>query len=175
MMRQTLRTAQQMREMQSALLDVFLVPEDAQIVLAMQEQTSMYSDAVKNQKNHTLGPPHIWAMGGMLKTFKNVNPNGTDQPITMTRELHAEIVKAHDEYAEYPVEKKCDLVLICKVEKVFQRGKKQITLCLRNPQFREMILSACKGIDQMELKQGRAPSSHLERELQTLLETMEGQ
>ena len=175
MMRQTLRSAQQMRELQSTLFDVFLVPEDTPVVLAMQEQTSMYSEAVKNQKNHNLGPPHVWAMGGMLRSFKDVAPNSMDQPINLTQGLHQEIVKAHDEYAEYTLEKKCDLVLVCKVEKVFQKGKKKITLCLRNQAFREMIMQACKGIDQMELKQGRAPSTFLEREIQTVLEAMEGQ
>ncbi|CAK0822746.1 unnamed protein product, partial [Prorocentrum cordatum] len=154
MLRQTMRSAQQIRELQSTLFDVFLAPEGSPIVWAMQEQTSMYSETVKNNKNHELGH----------------RPDQQDQPIKISDARHQTIVKAHDEYAEYTLEKKCELARVCKLEKVSQKGKKKLTMCFRNQTFRATIMQACQGIGQMDLKQCRARTSFPERELQAVLE-----
>ena len=102
-----------------------------------------------------------------------MNPDNLGQGITMSKELHAKITRAYEEYNQWSVTQKCELVLCCKVEKVFQKGQKKVTFAFRDPAFRQMMLEAFEGLQGLTLKQGRAPPTFMERELQTMLEQME--
>ncbi|CAK0847697.1 unnamed protein product, partial [Prorocentrum cordatum] len=171
MSRQTLRSAQQLRELQAVIYDVRLLAETCSIVLATQEQTSNYADHVKGKKDHDLGPPHIYSLGGALKTYADVKP-GTPG-FSMPEPLHKELNTAFAEYDKWPMEQKCDLVLHCRVEKVFQRGMRKVTVAFRDPQFRIMMNKAFECAEGAEKKVGKAPPTFLERDLQEWLEGME--
>eukprot|EP00959_Pyramimonas_sp_CCMP1952_P369683 7743093-Pyramimonas_sp.AAC.1 len=102
--------------------------ETCSVVLATQEQTSNYSDHVKGKKDHDIGPPHIYAMGGALKTYAEVKIGQGGTPVfTLKEALQAELWKACAECDQWSVEGKCNLILHCRVEKIYQRGMQHIT------------------------------------------------
>ena len=64
---------------------------------------------------------------------------------------------------------------IFKVSKVYDRDKRRITIALA-PQLLEEKTLLCGCLDQMgwQKKVGKAPPSHMERELQAFLEELMG-
>eukprot|EP00959_Pyramimonas_sp_CCMP1952_P417574 8748627-Pyramimonas_sp.AAC.1 len=146
-----------MREVLAALFDVFLGPENHPIILHMGEQTSAHGEAVKGKKDHEYGPPHVRAFGGALKRLKGQSHEAPAQGGSISKELHGKLQRAYEEYNQWSVTKKCELVLCCKVEKVFQKGSKKMTFAFRDPAFRQVILDAFEVIQGLTMKQGRAP------------------
>ncbi|CAK0900450.1 unnamed protein product, partial [Prorocentrum cordatum] len=96
--------------LKAAIYDVWLMLETCSVALPMQEHTSNYPDHVKGKKEHDLGPPCVYAMGGALKAHAEEN-------CTQPR-------KACTEHDQWSVKRKCGLILHCRVEKVYQRGTK---------------------------------------------------
>eukprot|EP00959_Pyramimonas_sp_CCMP1952_P110446 2310517-Pyramimonas_sp.AAC.1 len=88
-----------MRDMHAAIYDVWLMLETCSAALAMHEQTSNYPDHVKGKKDHDLGPPYIYAVGGALNTYAEVKIGQGGTPgFTLTEELHTELRKTFMEY-----------------------------------------------------------------------------
>ncbi|CAK0816379.1 unnamed protein product [Prorocentrum cordatum] len=119
-----------------------------------QEQTANYADHVKTQKDRELGPPHIWAFGGALKTYAEAKPDGG------TPVLHEELFQANSEYDNCLIPKNFDFVLNCRVEQVFRKGMTKITVALGDPTFWIMLNAAIgntpRGIMAGKESQGKA-------------------
>ncbi|CAK0886383.1 unnamed protein product, partial [Prorocentrum cordatum] len=60
-----------------------------------------------------------------------------------------------------------DIIRFTKVDKCYDQGKRRITLCIG--EYRKEVIGALQQLG-AELKSGRAPASHMERELQECLE-----
>ncbi|CAK0860972.1 unnamed protein product [Prorocentrum cordatum] len=149
--------------------------ETCSAVLAMQEEAANYPDHAKGKKDHDLGPPYIDAKGGALKTSSGVKIGQGGAPgFTLAEALQVEFRKTYMACDQWSVERKCDLILHCRVEKVYQRGMKKITVATRDPQFRILMNKAFASTEGAVKLAGRAPATSLELELQEWLECMEG-
>eukprot|EP00959_Pyramimonas_sp_CCMP1952_P170808 3569256-Pyramimonas_sp.AAC.1 len=60
-----------------------------------------------------------------------------------------------------------NIIRLTKVDRCFDQDKRRITLCLQ--EYRKEVIGALQQLG-AELKSGRAPASHMERELQEWLE-----
>ena len=60
---------------------------------------------------------------------------------------------------------------MCRVDKMYDVKKVRITVVVRKEAMRQVLIQACVQVG-MERKQGRAPASFMERELQAFLEGM---
>ncbi|CAK0794058.1 unnamed protein product, partial [Prorocentrum cordatum] len=114
-------------------------------------------------KEHTLGPPHIYAMGGLIKGLLTYGDS-------LGAQNHTDLATAWKEYDGYSVEQKCELILFCRQDKVFQKERRRITFATRDAKFRSILLACLSQVPQTTRKYGRAPASFMEREIQTFLE-----
>ncbi|CAK0858501.1 unnamed protein product [Prorocentrum cordatum] len=155
--KQLLRCAQQNRDMSSAIFDTWVFKSESPLILRIQEQTAARGKVTKEKgKDHDLGPPQIYAMGGLLAAVKELQLE--DPPKTQVTKMFAD-------YDNYDNEQKSELVLFCDVDRMYEKEKKRLTLAVREPQFRGHLMQASKTTS-AKRKYGRAPAKHMERELQ---------
>ena len=65
--KQCLGTEQDTRSLCGAVFDTVIMPTQHNVVKSMREQTRLYNEGVQAAgKGHTLGPPQIWAWGGLI-------------------------------------------------------------------------------------------------------------
>ncbi|CAK0905958.1 unnamed protein product, partial [Prorocentrum cordatum] len=145
------------RDMSSVIFDTWVFKNDSPLILRIQEQTAAYGKATKEKgKNHDLGPPQIYAMGGLRTAVKELQ---LEDP------LKTQVTKMFTDYDNYDNEQKSELVLFCKVDRMYEKEKKRLTLAVREPLFRGYLMQALKTTS-AKRKYGRAPATHMERELQ---------
>ncbi len=63
------------------------------------------------------------------------------------------------------VEDKMEMIRMCRLDKTYDKDKKRITFVLRDERWRQTAIACCVQAG-MERKQGKAPASFMERELQ---------
>eukprot|EP00959_Pyramimonas_sp_CCMP1952_P344668 7218549-Pyramimonas_sp.AAC.1 len=102
------------------------MPESSPVVLATQGQTANYAEHVEG--GHEYGRPHIWALGGALKNYAGGNPGGQIPGFNLPASLLKELCAAYEQYSEWSIEQKCDLVLHCRLEMVFRKSMKKVAL-----------------------------------------------
>eukprot|EP00959_Pyramimonas_sp_CCMP1952_P337398 7065430-Pyramimonas_sp.AAC.2 len=164
MTKQLLRLSQQNREIMGCVFDTFLIPANSNIILRAQEQTSRYAEAVKVKgQADKLGPPHIWAMAGVLAALK-------EKGDTVGVKTAQDLMNSMNEMEAWTVDQKCELIMFCKIDKTYQKDTKRLTVCFRNIQFRQIILSALSQVPDTRRKHGKAPPTFMERELQAWVE-----
>ena len=163
-----LQCRQKIAAIEGALFDTLLGEEVAgdPLVLGMSEQTSLYSREVKEKgRGHGLGPPHIWAFGGLGTSL--VKLGGRVGAST------AEKIKGFmEEYDQMSVADKCEAVRYCRLSTTYKSTDRRITLCLApcHP-VRHSLLKAMEEL-KWERKFGKAPKNFMERELQEWLEVL---
>eukprot|EP00959_Pyramimonas_sp_CCMP1952_P158929 3323843-Pyramimonas_sp.AAC.1 len=107
--KQLLRCAQQNRDMSSAIFDTWVFKSESPLILRIQEQTAARGKVTKEKgKDHDLGPPQIYAMGGLLAAVKELQLE--DPPKTQVTKMFAD-------YDNYDNEQKSELVLFCDVDR----------------------------------------------------------
>ena len=132
-------------------------------------QTQAYQSKVKGNKNHGLGPPHVYAYQGFLGGLDKHHANGLGaKNLTELRELKKRM-------EEMTWQEAVEEVGIFKVSKVYDKDKRRLTMALAPQLLAERKLLSC-CLDQLGWvkKEGKAPPSHMERELQTFLEELMG-
>ncbi|CAK0853370.1 unnamed protein product [Prorocentrum cordatum] len=166
MLKQILRLSQQCRDMSGVIFDTLIVPMTVAFITMMSEQTVAYAAETKSKgKEHTLGPPHIYAMGGLIKGLMTHGDS-------LGAQNHTDLATAWKEHDGYSVEQKCELILFCRQDKVFQKERRRITFATRDAKFRSILLACLSQVPQTTRKYGRAPASFMEREIQTFLEAL---
>ena len=161
MMKMLLSLAQSRRNIEGVLFDVLIVPQDLPEVLKMTEQGSLYNQEVqKRGKGHGLGAPHLWIFGALLESLLL-------RKESIGAHNFAELQKFKQKLTTLEYAQKMDIIKFTKVDKCYDQGKRRITLCIA--EARPELLSALQQIG-AELKSGRAPASHMERELQEWLD-----
>ncbi|CAK0903737.1 unnamed protein product [Prorocentrum cordatum] len=159
MVKQLLKVAQGMRELGGCLFDTCLCPVDGAEALKMAEQTHNYAEAVKRDgKGHLHGAPYIWAFAGLLAGLRErgdaVGAQNAKGIVDMMEWLDA-----------HGVEDKMEMIRMCRLDKTYDKDKKRITFVLRDERWRQTVIACCVQAG-MERKQGKAPASFMERELQ---------
>ena len=100
-------------------------------------------------------------MGGLLSAAKEMKLEDDA--------LNQNVEKMYVDYDSYSNDKKSDMVLFCKVDRMYEKDKKRLTLAVRDPQFR-IYLTTSMQTTNAKRKYGRAPATHMERELQEWVE-----
>lgn len=167
MIKAALRSEQKHREAEGVIFDSFLGPADCGTVLGGTEQSTTYADQVRGNKGHGMGPPYTYVFLGILSAIVMKLSEKIGQ---------ATLNKLKDWYGQLepmPWQEVCDVVLMCRISKTFDKEKRRLTMALA-PHLVEEKRALAKAMDELgwERKYGRAPPSHMERELQEFLTSL---
>ena len=170
LMKQVLHNTQQIREVEGALFDTMLGPSDSPLVLGMGEQGTNYQSAVKEAgKGHGLGPPHIYVFAGLISSLTKSNPAEVGE------ENHSQLVQSLKHLDTIDLHAKCELVQLCRLNNTHIKEIKRITLCFAPntlaQQLRTVVVQSMMRL-KWEVKEGKAPPSFMERELQEWLKVV---
>ena len=83
----------------------------------------------------------------------------------------AAIDKIWEWFDTHSVEDRMEVVRMCKLDTTYDKKFKRITFVLRDDEWRRAIIGACVQTG-MTRKQGKAPATFMERELQDYLEEL---
>jgi len=123
----------------------------------MAEQGRVYNETVQDEaKKDALMPPHVYVFGGVLQTFISCGQSIGAKNVART-------------FADLPPEDKAEMVRVCRLDRTFRSDRKKILLHVERTPARVSLLGALRQTG-AEHRQGRAPRSNLERELQEWLE-----
>ena len=133
----------------------------------MSDQNSNYATAVKEGgKGPAFGPPFIWTYGGLLTSNQQADKIGQANATAMKTML--------DDYQDLDVPAKCDKNKFCRVSKMYDQQQRRLTICFPlgvADKQRETVVASLVQLG-WQRKQGRAPPTHLERELQAWLDVL---
>jgi hypothetical protein len=129
----------------------------------MSSQTKEWSKLDWEAKE-TAGPPHLLAFMGLLMAIKEAGP-------TVGQHNFDKITEYLESATNMSTEELNDQVRLCKAAKCYNHSDKKLFLEMGRCPVRQHILAA---VVQMGFKKkgGRAPPSHLERELGEWLEQL---
>ena len=148
-----------------ALFDTIIMDTEHDVVKSMREQTRLYNESVQTAgKGHTLGPPQIWAWGGLIAGLqKQVTAVGAANAVTLTGYL--------TQLDGMSMHAKCDHARFCRVDRTYQSEQARITLSVGRSGVRDSVVSALQQLGAAR-KCGRAPPTQLARDLQQWLDTL---
>ncbi len=151
-----LRTMQDTRDVTSCCIDVLIGPSEATIFQDMASQTSEYSKLDKAAKEAS-GSPHLLAFCGLLTAIIAKGPS--------VGQANYEAVVTYNEQVKHftPLQLN-EHVRLCKQARCYKSETKKLYLELGRCPAREQILVAIIQMGFVK-KGGRAPPSHLERDL----------
>ena len=161
MLKAQLRTEQRLREDEACLFDTFIGPADSLFLNQRTEQTQNYGGQVKGKKDHGLGPPHIYACLGFLEGMMRNHKQEMGK-------VNCQVLEAWGkELEDQTWQEVADQVRMFKLSKVFDKEKRRLTICLA-PQLADQRKAVAGCLEQLgwARKYGKAPPSHMERELQ---------
>ena len=167
MLKTQLRSEQRHREMEAIHFETFIGPADTLFLNDLTEQTQAYNTQAKGKKDHDLGPPHVYACPSCLG---ELTKHHRDQ----VGGKNCQVVEAWlKELEDLPWKEVVEKVKLFKVSKVFDKEKRRLTFCL-SPDLVEQRKALVGCLEQLgwERKYGKAPPSHMERELQEFLEAL---
>eukprot|EP00959_Pyramimonas_sp_CCMP1952_P092030 1926406-Pyramimonas_sp.AAC.1 len=90
-------------------------------------------------------------MGGLLKGLVSLGD-------AIGAQNARQVNKCFKEYAEYSVDTKCELVLFCRQDKVYNKEQRRLAISCRDPAFRNILVSSMLQIQGVKRKYGRAPA-----------------
>ena len=162
--KQCLRTEQDTWSLCGALFDTSIMATEHDVVKSMREQTRLYNESVQTAgKGHTLGPPQIWAWGGLIAGLqKQGTAMGAANAVTLTGYLR--------QLDGMSMDAKCDHARFCRVDRTYQSEQARVTLSVDRSGVRDSVVSALQQLGAAR-KYGRAPPTQLARELQQWLDT----
>ncbi len=158
----TCSSLQAARELEGTANDVMLFEATRKIPMAMKAATKMWQDkATEIGKGHGQGPPRLLAWAAFLAALKTEDVGGTAKAALQTLE---------DTLKSQSVQQQLLAVRLCKTKITYDQKFSKVTLSVRGEleSSRPLILEAAKQAG-AEIKQGKAPPSGLERQLQQLL------
>ena len=128
-----------------------------------EKHTRPYHEGVQALgKGHTLGPPQIWAWGGLIAGLQKQGAAvGAANAATLTGYL-----KQLDGMS---MDTKCDHVRFCRVDRTYQSEQARITLAVDRSSVRDPVVNALQQLGAAR-KYGRAPPTQQPRELQQWLD-----
>ena len=169
MIKTQLRSEQRLRELEGVVLTTFVGAASDLFLNEVSCQTQAYQAKVKGNKKHDLGPPHVYAYQGFLDGLVKHHQN------ELGGKNQKEVLELKKKTEEKKWEEVADEVGIFRISKTFDKDKRRLTLAMA-PHLREERLLICSCLNQLswDKKEGRAPPSHMERELQAFLEELAG-
>ena len=138
--KQCLRTEQDTRSLCGALFDTIIMAKEHDVVKSMREQTRLYKENVQTAgKGHTLGPPQIWAWGGLIAGLQKQGAAvGAANAVTLTGYLR--------QLDGMSMDAKCDHARFCRVDRTYQSEQARITLSVDRSGVRDSVVSALQQL-----------------------------
>lgn len=136
----TLANAQANRDLAGALFDVAIILKEPPEAEAVAAEGRRYSDKVRGNRDHQLGPPHAWMFGALLKQIHS-------------RGAAVGMANAYDTYG---IEEKADEVQHFQMVQTYGRTKTRIVMAVERTGVRSLLLGALVQLG-AERKVGRAP------------------
>jgi hypothetical protein len=168
-----LKTAQENRDHASAIFDTAIgLASNPEVAVAKEEGTS-YNKETFGKSGHNMGPPFIWIFGGwfddLLRQLKEI-----EAPTPQQDDLRKCTQQAAEQYGALDVEGKAEVLKFFRLTSTYKKRNQpegiRITLCCApHPEgqaLRRLVLRLLKEQAGFEMKIGRAPPGHLEREIQ---------
>ena len=174
-----LKTAQENRDHASAIFDTSIGPASNEEVKVAKEEGTLYNKETFGKAGHNKGPPYIWIFGGwfadLLRQLQEI-----EAPTPQQTDLLKITQQAADQYGALGVEGKAEVLKFFRLTSTYKKRNQpegiRVTLCCApHPEgqaLRRLILRLLKEQAGFEMKIGRAPPGHLEREIQEWLEIM---
>jgi hypothetical protein len=176
MQKQILKTAQESRDAASVIFDTSLGEAANSEIAASKAQGTEYNALTFGKSGHPHGPPFIWIFGGWLGDLHRQ----LQEEETAPKELKDDTKTAADTFGTLSVEGKAELVKFFRITSTFKkRGSPELVRVTMSfapssdgQKLRTLCIRLLKEIAGYEMKIGRAPPGHLEREIQEWLELM---
>ena len=170
-----LRLSQAERDTASIIFGTFLGDTESPVVTAAETQSKLYSAQVKGTPGHKLGPPHIYVFGGVLSALVEMGlaAGGANTAETLK--------EAQQSYEAMTIDERCQVVQFCRLSKTYVKERRRLTWslgALETPEGQtqshllRVALARALVETKWERRFGRAPPSHLERELQGFLDSL---
>ena len=174
-----LKTAQENRDHASAIFDTSIGPASNKEITIAKEEGTLYNKETFGKPGHDKGPPYVWIFGGWLADlYRQLQEleNPTPQQATLLKDTQ----QAADQYGALDVIGKAEVLKFFRLTATYRKRNQpegiRVTLCCApHPEgqaLRRLILRLLKEQAGFEMKIGRAPPGHLEREIQEWLEIM---
>ena len=146
MLKQVLNLVQGMRDVQSILFDIVLLPKTCSLVQQCIIQGRRYSETTK-QKKHGLGPPHLYVWGAIMNLLGESN----------------DLVKAaYINYEKMSIAARNDLVKMCRCAKLFKEEQRKLVLTFgcgaEGQALRALVLPLIFGSGRCGAQGGESPS-----------------
>lgn len=156
-----------MRLVMGACFDVLILPADSDEVKGMESQGRAYNHAAQTEGyQEARAPPHVYVFAGLMDALKNrgaavgqKNQEAISGYLTMC--------------AAMSVYDRAEAVQVCKLDKTWKADTKKVVMSFEKTGIRREVISAMTQVGASH-KQGRAPASGQEREMQTWLESFLG-
>ena len=162
MMKIVVQLMQGSRDASAAIFDTFLAPSQDVLIQAMAVQGRRYAKAVENP-GHGLSSPHLYVFGALLKAIAELKLDPKDQTL-------------YDQYESYSIEQRALTIRLCKQAKTYDAETRKLALAFGSgsaaQEFKERVLQVMIDRANWSYKVGRAPPTHMEREMSKFLESM---
>jgi hypothetical protein len=161
-MKMVMQLMQGSRDAASAIFDTFLAPSQDVLIQAMAVQGRRYAKAVESP-GHGLSSPHLYVFGALLKAIADLKLEAKDQTL-------------YDQYESFTVEQRAMTIRLCKQAKTYDAETRKMVLAFGSgnvaQEYKERVLQVLIARENWSYKVGRAPPSHMEREMSKFLENM---
>ena len=112
-----------------------------------------------------MGPPHIWAAGGLMKALLS-------HAQELGKRNFEELQKVYESYEGMSIAERANLFRVCRTDNMWKSSQRRLSLFLADSSISNLLV-ACLQQTGAVRKQGRAPASFLERELQEFAEALQ--
>lgn len=165
MLRMLLMCSLGVRELRGACYMCYVIQKESEEFKNMKEQLRAYSQKTQELgKGHGLGPPSLFAFGGLLQALK-----GRGQAIGA---VTAEKIRGLTEvWAETDIETAHDMVPHCRLKKMFDGTLNRLELMIVHPELRETVKASLTQTGAKRLL-GQAPEGGLEEALSRTLSAL---
>ena len=163
-----LSLSQRVRELEGAQLDTFVIAADSKVATRVTSAGAKYAHAVRAEgAQHEYGPPHPWKFEALMAALVEDYDKST-----VGEKIHGELASALTPYEELDTEDRCDIVRTLKLEKMYEKSKKRLVVCVDNSNatIRKPLIAALVTTG-AQRKVGKAPPGAMERAMQSHLES----
>ena len=156
-------SVQQVREHESILYDVVLLPSDSEAVKAIKSSTKQWDQEVKEKgRNHGLGPPRLRAWDGLIAALAASDVGSRNKE--KLKELEEKLKTATAMERELSIRAR-------KAKVCYDKEFTKIAVSVQHlaSSSRELLLSSLEQVGAVR-KSGRAPPTNLERSIQKMID-----
>jgi hypothetical protein len=167
MMKSILQQQQHMRDVMGILFLVFVMPTTHPAVAPVKRQGALYAKRVKN-KGHGLGPPHLYQYASMVDFFAKKHKE-KEQQDQKAKDAVTWLEAHQQEFAAMDLQGRQEVISFFRMVEMYQKESTKLVISWSPTQQGQVARQAWTKILKLEqdweVKVGRPPANHLERQL----------